>query len=88
MNIVKLFFLNVLLDFEAVLVNQKIVLRTSINTMCLLLILLLIDTKFDMFIKVLSGSEAERVGLKRGDKLLSVNNVDFNDIEHEKVWFN
>ncbi|CAK8686481.1 unnamed protein product [Clavelina lepadiformis] len=35
--------------------------------------------------KVLAGSEAEKLGLKSGDKILQVNDVDYCDIPHEEA---
>ncbi|MEQ2313222.1 PDZ domain-containing protein 11, partial [Ameca splendens] len=35
--------------------------------------------------KVVPDSDAHRAGLQEGDQVLSVNDVDFQDIEHSKV---
>uniref|UniRef100_A0A669Q7J9 PDZ domain containing 11 n=1 Tax=Phasianus colchicus TaxID=9054 RepID=A0A669Q7J9_PHACC len=35
--------------------------------------------------KVIPDSDAHRAGLQEGDQVLSVNDVDFQDIEHSKV---
>ncbi|XP_074055738.1 PDZ domain-containing protein 11 isoform X1 [Macrotis lagotis] len=36
--------------------------------------------------KVIPDSDAHRAGLQEGDQVLAVNEVDFQDIEHSKVW--
>ncbi len=38
-----------------------------------------------MFWQVVPDSDAHRAGLQEGDQVLSVNDVDFQDIEHSKV---
>ncbi|XP_063793458.1 PDZ domain-containing protein 11 isoform X1 [Pseudophryne corroboree] len=35
--------------------------------------------------KVIPDSDAHRAGLQEGDQVLTVNNVDFQDIEHSKI---
>ncbi|XP_074690958.1 PDZ domain-containing protein 11 isoform X3 [Strix aluco] len=35
--------------------------------------------------KVIPDSDAHRAGLQEGDQVLSVNDVDFQDIEHSKI---
>lgn len=35
--------------------------------------------------QVVPDSDAHRAGLQEGDQVLSVNDVDFQDIEHSKV---
>lgn len=36
-------------------------------------------------LQVIPDSDAHRAGLQEGDQVLSVNDVDFQDIEHSKV---
>ncbi|CAI9620423.1 unnamed protein product [Staurois parvus] len=36
--------------------------------------------------QVIPDSDAHRAGLQEGDQVLTVNNVDFQDIEHSKAW--
>lgn len=38
-----------------------------------------------MYQQVVPDSDAHRAGLQEGDQVLSVNDVDFQDIEHSKV---
>lgn len=38
-----------------------------------------------MLLQVVPDSDAHRAGLQEGDQVLSVNDVDFQDIEHSKV---
>lgn len=40
---------------------------------------------FKMFWQVVPDSDAHRAGLQEGDQVLSVNDVDFQDIEHSRV---
>ena len=37
--------------------------------------------------KVKENSAADKLGLKPGDKILSINNLDCTDVSHEKVTF-
>lgn len=44
------------------------------------------ESEYGVFISMVKeSSEAERVGLKCGDKILSINSIDCSNIEHEKV---
>lgn len=38
-----------------------------------------------VLLQVVPDSDAHRAGLQEGDQVLSVNDVDFQDIEHSKV---
>ena len=37
--------------------------------------------------KVKENSAADKLGLKPGDKILSINSLDCTDVSHEKVTF-